>query len=359
MVFVDDLLKLVGLTDADRRVFDWETVERGLGLTLPADYKEVAERFPDGRFQGFITPIRPGDVAEKETDFLGYYARRLADMRRWRADEPERFPYPLYPEPGGLLPWATTHRADLIFWQSDTWSIVASDSEFEVWEEIPGTVCDFLTDVVSGRYDARRYGIDLAARGPSFDEPSAPEPPPTGAQFWLDFQLWPEILPNEFAAVADLLGPGEGVQVDWTLAEQAVGLVFPADYRQFVESYGTGLFGDLTIAAPGAAVDLYELAADTYHRLVDELLPVFPEPGGLVPWGTTPDGWICGWARSHDDPDRWGTVRVEPASGCLEYACDQSFSSFLVRYADPRSSDLFIGREMSRPERIVWVPTMA
>jgi hypothetical protein len=325
---VDDLLALTGLTDAGRS-FDWAAVERGLGLTLPADYKEVAERFPDGRFQGFLRPIRPGDMGEQDTDFLGYYRHRLDDLRRWRADEPQRFPHPLHPEPGGLLPWAVTHRADLFFWRTDTWSIVASDSGFEVWEEIPGTVCDLLTAVLTGTYDAGRYGVDLSARAPWFELPEVPQPPPTGVRFWQDLELGRELPHDEFAAVAALLGPGGRQDAGWAAH-------LPQDYRRFVESYGLGSFGDVAIAVP----------------LGLEL----PEVGGpIVAWGATPDGWTCAWARSHDDPDRWGTVLLAP-DGRFEYAPGQSFSSFLLAYADPHSRGMFVGRTAARPSPIRWVP---
>lgn len=328
MKCVDDLLVLVGLTDAGRS-FDWPAIERGLGLTLPAAYKEVAERFPDGRFQGFLRPIRPGDVGEPETDFLGYYRHRLDDMRRWREDEPQRFPHPLYPEPGGLLPWAVTHRADLFFWRTDTWSIVASDSEFEVWEDVPGTVCDLLTAVLTGTYDASRYGVDLSARAPWFEVPGVPQPPPTGARFWQDLQQGQELPHDEFAAVAALLGPGAHREAGW-----ATGL--PQDYRRFVESYGLGSFGDVMLAAP-----------------LDLELPVLSGP--IVAWGTTPDGWTCAWARSHDDPDCWGTVLLAP-HGSFEYAPGQSFTSFLLAYADPHNRGMFLGRTAARPSPIRWVP---
>lgn len=346
MKCVDDLLELVGLTGAGRRSFDWSAVERGLGLTLPAAYKEIAERFPDGRFQGFLGLIRPGDMGEPETEFLGYYRHRLDDMRRWREDEPERFPHPLFPEPGGLLPWAVTHRADLFFWRTDTWSIAASDSGFEVWEHVPGTVCDLLTAVVTGRYDASRYGVDLAAREPWFDVPVAPRPPPTGKRFWLDLQLGQALPRDEFAAVAELLGPGGDRKVDWA------GLELPQDYRRFIESYGAGVFGDVRIEAPGAPLE--ELLQDTRPGLPD--LPGFVDEGAFLAWGATSDGWTCGWARSHDDPDRWGTVLVAP-DGRWEYAPGQSFTSFLLSYADPHSRGMFLGRMAPRPSPVRWLPS--
>jgi hypothetical protein len=37
-------------------------------------------------------------------------------------------------------------------------------------------------------------------------------------------------------------------------------------------------------------------------------LPILPEPGGLLIWGTTSNGDLCFWDTSEVDPDRWTVV---------------------------------------------------
>jgi hypothetical protein len=66
---------------------------------------------------------------------------------------------------------------------------------------------------------------------------------------------------------------------------------------------------------------------------------VYPERGGLVPWGETVDGWILGWAPTDPDPDRWAVVTVDASRpdvlGLVQHSRHQSFSAFLVGYARP------------------------
>jgi hypothetical protein len=103
---VEDLAKRLGVGVEASNSFDWVAVEASVGLKLPDDYKRLAEIFPAGWFQGFVGLIRPGDVDGSETDYLGYYSHRLEDMRRWRQDEPARFPFPIFPSPAVCCPGA-------------------------------------------------------------------------------------------------------------------------------------------------------------------------------------------------------------------------------------------------------------
>lgn len=52
----------------------------------------------------------------------------LDQERGSRNSKPEKCPYPFYPEPGGLLPWAGTDNGDRVCWltegQPDGWTVV-------------------------------------------------------------------------------------------------------------------------------------------------------------------------------------------------------------------------------------------
>lgn len=99
---VDDLARLVGWTGSGYEGINWETVENSLGLPIPLDFKELIKRFPRGAFQGMLELSVPEDCG-RGIELIGGLAIVLEDMRRWREDEPERFPYPLYPEEGGVV----------------------------------------------------------------------------------------------------------------------------------------------------------------------------------------------------------------------------------------------------------------
>ena len=69
---------------------------------------------------------------------------------------------------------------------------------------------------------------------------------------------------------------------------------------------GPGTFGEIKITAPGAPgeFDLYHLlrrAIDT-ARSPDTIrtVPLCPEPGGIIAWGDTEDGWTFSWSPAGD-----------------------------------------------------------
>jgi hypothetical protein len=152
---------------------------------------------------------------------------------------------------------------------------------------------------------------------------------------------------NEFSTLAGLLGPATvtPAPVDWADVEEQLEVVLPADYRSFVDTYGPGTFCDIAIAAPGAPgkLALSGFLNRKYEQIraasFGEHVPLFPERGGLISWGETVDGWTLGWASTGPDPDRWGTVTVDMtrshALGVVGHAMHQSFSAFLIEYAQP------------------------
>ncbi|GAA1026174.1 hypothetical protein GCM10009557_02930 [Virgisporangium ochraceum] len=98
---------------------DWQRVEARLGLALPADFKELLRRYGVGQFDD-ITLLTPFDTHPDAVFDLVEYAEALTS---WyddlRDDDPENFPFPLYPENGGLLPWAKTGEGTDLCWLTE------------------------------------------------------------------------------------------------------------------------------------------------------------------------------------------------------------------------------------------------
>jgi hypothetical protein len=108
--------------------------------------------------------------------------------------------------------------------------------------------------------------------------------------------------------------PESGDQVNWKKVSEESGIVFPADYRNFVALYGGGeMDGLLGISTPPVGEsfygDLLEMSvlppADEYYPYP---YPPYPKPGGLLPWGSTSLGDDVFWLCEGDDPDAWVTV---------------------------------------------------
>lgn len=370
---VADLLELVSFSGQARDRFRWADVEKSIGLTLPDDYKELVESFSSGYFQDFVQIIRPGDMGASKGEFLGYYAHRLEDMRQWRNNEPTRFPLPIFPEPGGLLPWGRSIRSDLFFWLTEgenpaNWPIVATDSEFTNWASFNRSVCDFLIDVVTGQYDGQPFGVHLRADFPKFQtmESLAPGlPEPSTENYWIERNHGSGYPQNAFDKLNAIIGEAlaDVSSVEWESIEARLGFDLPSDYKAFVDTYGPGQLGDITIAGPVGDSSLGNLA-DRIHaeavanprRRPERHAPIHPEPNGMIPWGVTPDGWSCCWAPTTSNPDNWGTVLLSPLRINFRYSPDESFSSFLVRYATPEYVSPFMGRDQGSPDQIEFTP---
>jgi hypothetical protein len=129
MVMIDDLLRLVPApavpVDADG---DWRFPEATLGLRLPTDFKALLCHYGIGTFDDIMLWTPFASRGHGVFDLLGR-ARELVDLHQPLRDEyPEEFPYPLYPEPGGLLEWAGDGDGDSLCWltegESDSWPVV-------------------------------------------------------------------------------------------------------------------------------------------------------------------------------------------------------------------------------------------
>lgn len=129
------------------------------------------------------------------------------------------------------------------------------------------------------------------------------------------------------AALTDLVTPPETAipphEIDWAAFARQNGFEAPADYRLLVERYGVGGFG--TGALPGGWLYLID-PFGTEPTLVEQSewdrrnarglqrhfpeqspgWPMWPEPGGLLPWANSADGDLIGW-WTIGTPDAWGT----------------------------------------------------
>lgn len=91
---------------------DWALIENGLGTSLPADFKRLAEIYPSFTLDDFLLVSLPEPGEE---------VRRLRGMRDgrawWDSDDATRQRIP-YPAPGGLLPWGESNEGDRFLWSS-------------------------------------------------------------------------------------------------------------------------------------------------------------------------------------------------------------------------------------------------
>jgi hypothetical protein len=114
----------------------WAAIEGELGLRLPGSYKALVERFGASSWRDFLHVLSPFD---QRLELRRRGGRALEADRAVRREFPAHYPLPLFPEPGGLLPWAVSDNGDVLYFITagtpDQWPTVikgARAPEFEV-----------------------------------------------------------------------------------------------------------------------------------------------------------------------------------------------------------------------------------
>jgi hypothetical protein len=136
-------------------VGNWQAIEKKLGTSLPEDYKQFVKTYGCGKVGNFIRIFNPF-ASSKHVNLLKQCAWILPYYRKLENTSPKINPYPIFPAPGGILPWGCSDDADEFFWRTtgepDQWSIVVHDRstcESVAFERI-GLV-SFLTKLVARR----------------------------------------------------------------------------------------------------------------------------------------------------------------------------------------------------------------
>jgi hypothetical protein len=110
---------------------DWLAVTSAVGTALPADYMAFIERYGTGRVSGFLWVHNPFEE-NVHLNLLSQHRITLEADREVRESFPDLVPEPLFPETGGLFPWAVTDNGDRLYWRTkgvpDAWSVVVWES---------------------------------------------------------------------------------------------------------------------------------------------------------------------------------------------------------------------------------------
>jgi hypothetical protein len=123
-----------------------------------------------------------------------------------------------------------------------------------------------------------------------------------------------------------------GSHSEWELIEKQVGTKLPQDYKDFITTYGAGWIGRfLYIWNPFTETRYVNFLSNYIERLdglkylveSGEQLPysLYPESGGLLPFGATKDGDTLFWVtKGH--PDEWHICIFDPRTPVYdEYPC--------------------------------------
>lgn len=142
----------------------WGETERLLGQ-LPEDYREFLECFGSGCLNDFIWVFNPAS-RNRHLQLVARNERILSALRELRAGG-EECPYPLWPEPRGLLSFGVTDNGDYLFWlttgEPRHWPVVVNAGREPTYEEFSCDMTDFLAGIVTGRLRSSILPEDLSA----------------------------------------------------------------------------------------------------------------------------------------------------------------------------------------------------
>jgi len=149
----------------------WGAIEGEIGVTLPPDYKDYIATYGAGYFMQFMSVFLPKSWTVNLR--LGAQVRLKAGSARdvLLASEEEP-PYPIWPDPGGLVAFGGTDNGDELFWLTrgapQDWPVVVwyEDSNVELFD---CDMTDFLAGIVTGAIFADVFDEDWPSGEPKFE----------------------------------------------------------------------------------------------------------------------------------------------------------------------------------------------
>ena len=167
-----DLARLVPPPDSPFRApADWATFESENGFRPPADYRALLDTYGAGTFDaplGGLTitqPIHPQRTFLEGNRWARDNLRGL--QRRFPTLEP---PWPVYPEPGGFLPFASDDTSWTVGWlthgSADAWTVAIDGGRDGWWTELPYGAAELAARWAEG--DLGDPHVERAAPGGTF-----------------------------------------------------------------------------------------------------------------------------------------------------------------------------------------------
>jgi hypothetical protein len=147
----------------------WNATEMQLGR-LPEDYKSFVDRFGTGSVSGFLWILNPGSQ-NRHLNLLREKEPILSALRELR-ESGELCPYPLHPEPGGLLPFGKSDNGDALYWlttgEPERWPIVVNAARDPAYERFECDMTDFLAGILTQRIRCSIFPGGFPRGSPTF-----------------------------------------------------------------------------------------------------------------------------------------------------------------------------------------------
>ncbi|MGQ5264817.1 hypothetical protein ACTWLT_29100 [Micromonospora sp. ZYX-F-536] len=316
---------------------EWDVVEAWLGLPLPGDYKSLVSTYGPLDIGEFIWLHSPC-VQKDRFDYGNWLQEIHRHCRVASRQVPPYEPPAFHPADAGLLAWGETRSASRLFWDTaasddpDQWPVVIFHQDavhhgVNPWHSYEMPLLDTLAAAVHTGLllpGGGRIGpLPATARRTAFLTDAGSWSPPTPR---------PEVVPEALrraaltqgtglAALSLLVPPPEAPYLGggtWTDLFEELGTRLPDEYVSLIDRYGAGNWCKwLNFVTPlrtngrGFAYHAAQVL-DGYRELRAAFpeyhpLPVWPEPGGFLPFASSIDGDQLGWL-TEGDPDQWPLI---------------------------------------------------
>lgn len=156
---------------------DWSGVVSMLGTDLPSDFVAFINMYGTGCIAEFLWVFNPFEK-NVHLNLLSCSRLILEADREFRESYPQSLPEPLFPEPGGLLPWAVTDNGDRLYWRTkgdqNTWTVVVWESRGPEYESYALSMTGFLSAWLQGDIEVPVFPIEAwnprFKQSPTYDE---------------------------------------------------------------------------------------------------------------------------------------------------------------------------------------------
>lgn len=143
---------------------EWKDFEKQTNIVLPDDFKEFVSTYGIGGISEFLWFLSPFTDDEN----VGFEIRMDAMLEAYdesRSELPDEFPFNIYPEENGLLPFAYTDNGDELYWltapEFDDWSIVVYESASPDYHQFNMTFSEFMYNLIAHQIKCDIFDDDM------------------------------------------------------------------------------------------------------------------------------------------------------------------------------------------------------
>ncbi|MEV1120779.1 SMI1/KNR4 family protein [Actinosynnema sp. NPDC049800] len=149
-------------------------------------------------------------------------------------------------------------------------------------------------------------------------------------------------------------------ELDWAAVESREGFRFPADYKEFMARFPSGLFRDV-VRLHNPVQDQRSLAGfeDDLDRMLtvveelreyDDSYAPFPEPRGVIPFADDVAGGALFWLPWTSDPDHWHVVHLSRGNHWTR--TKRSMTAVMLELATSRSERNVLGWDLAAKDPV-------